>query len=69
LKAEGRAILSHLRLGTLPAGQIEKRLRKMKGIKEATVNLASHTVKIRYDPNIVTIEKIRTVLKNTGSGH
>jgi copper chaperone CopZ len=68
LKAEGRAILSCLRLGMLPAGQIRSRLRKMEGIKEVRINHVSHTVKIRYDPSIVTIEKIRTVLKGMGSG-
>ena len=64
LKAEARAILSYLRLDmSSPPRQIETRLRKMKGIKEVTINLVSHTVKIRYDPNIVTIEKIRAFLR------
>lgn len=52
----------------LPAEQIETGLRKMEGIKEVRINHVSHTVKIRYDPSIVTIEKIRTVLKGIGSG-
>jgi copper chaperone CopZ len=51
----------------IPSGQIEIQLHKLKGIKEVRMNHVSHTVKIRYDPSIVTIEKIRTVLKNTGS--
>jgi hypothetical protein len=63
LKAEAHAILSYLRPGMLtPSGQIETRLRKMRGVKELTINHVSHTVKIRYDPSIVTIEKIRTFL-------
>jgi len=36
----------------------------MKGIKEVTINYVRHTVKIRYDPSIVTIEKIRVPLEN-----
>ena len=69
LKAEAHAILSYLRLGTrIPSGKMEARLRKMKGVKEVTVNLVSHTVKIRYDPSIVTIEKIRTFLRKPVSG-
>jgi copper chaperone CopZ len=40
----------------------------MKGIKEVRINHVSHTVKIYYDPSIVTIEKIRMVLKGIGSG-
>ncbi|HUK29448.1 MAG TPA: heavy-metal-associated domain-containing protein [Candidatus Acidoferrales bacterium] len=64
MKAEARAILSYLRLDMPnPPRQIETRLRKMKGIKEVTINIVSHTVKIRYDPNIVTIEKIRAFLR------
>jgi copper chaperone CopZ len=68
-KAEAHAILSYLPLSMLiPPGQIETRLRKMKGVKEVTINHVSHTVKIRYDPSIVTIEKIRTFLKRSVSG-
>ena len=64
LKAEAHAILSYHRLGMLiPSGQVETRLRKMKGIKEVTVNHATHTVKIHYDPSIVTIERIRALLE------
>ena len=69
MKAEAHAILSYLRLGVLtPPGQIETELRKMIGIKEVTINVVSHTIKIRYDPSIVTIEKIRTFLKRPVSG-
>jgi len=46
----------------IPSGQVETRLRKLKGVKEVTVNHVSHTVKIRYDPSIVTIERIRTLI-------
>jgi copper chaperone CopZ len=68
LKAEARAILS-FRLGMLiPSRQIETRLRKMEGVKEVAINHVSHTIKIRYDPNIVTIERIRTLLAKRGSG-
>jgi hypothetical protein len=70
LKSEAHAILSYLRLDMrIPSGQIETQLRKLKGIKDVTTNHVSHAVKIRYDPRIVTIEEIRTVLKNTRSGH
>jgi len=68
LKAEAHAILSYSRLGALiPSGQIERQLRKMKGIKEVTINYVSNAVKIRYDPMIVTIEKIRIFLRKTVS--
>ena len=68
LKAEAYAILSYLRLDMLiPLGQVETRLRKMKGIKEVTINHVSSTLKIRYDPSVLTAEKIRSVLKKLGS--
>lgn len=47
-----------------PSAKMETQLRKLKGIKEVTINYVSHTVKIRYDPSIVTIERIRALLKN-----
>ena len=69
MKAVAVAVLYCLQLGMLiPSGKMEGRLRKMKGVKEVTVNLVSHTVKIRYDPSIVTIEKIRTFLRKPVSG-
>ena len=69
LKAEAHAILSYVRFRVpLPSGLIETRLRKMKGIKEVTVNHVSHTFSISYDPSIVTIEKIRTLFRRPVSG-
>jgi copper chaperone CopZ len=44
--------------------KIETQLPKMKGIKEVTINYVRHTVKIRYDPSIVTMERIRSLLEN-----
>jgi len=62
-KAEAHAILSYGQPGMrIPSRRIETRLRKMKGIKEVKINHVSRTVKIHYDPSVVTIEKIRTLL-------
>ena len=64
-KREAPAILSYGRAGMrIPSRRIVTRLRKMKGIKEIKINHVSHTVKIHYDPSVVTIEKIRTVLEH-----
>ena len=64
MTAEARATLSCLRLGRgIPPGRIKTCLRKLKGIKEVAINHVTHTVKIRYDPSIVTIEKIRASLR------
>jgi hypothetical protein len=64
LKSEAHTILSYLR-PSLPiaSGKIERRLRKLKGIRKITINHLSQTVKISYDPNAVTVEKIRSLLK------
>jgi len=66
--AGAQAILHYLRLDMLvPPAKMDTRLRKLKGIKKVTINYVTHTVKIRYDPNTVTLEAIRTLLKKRGS--
>jgi len=64
LNSDAIAILSYLRPASpIPSGKIERELRKMKGVKEITINPLTYTVKIRYDPNVVSVEKMRLVLK------
>ena len=57
------AVLSYLG----PSGEVERELRKLNGIRKITINPLFGTVKIRYDPNITTVEKIRSVAKRPGS--
>jgi hypothetical protein len=67
LKSEALAILSYLRAGhAIPSGVLERQLRKLGGVREIVMNPLSHTVKIRYDPRVVSAEKIRSVLKKLG---
>jgi hypothetical protein len=40
----------------------------LEGIKEIIINPLSHTVKIRYDPRVVSADKMRFVLKQLGQG-
>jgi copper chaperone CopZ len=64
LRSEAHAILSYVRPGlTLPSGKLERHLRKLEGIEEVTINHLGQTVKIRYNPSMVTIEEIRSFLK------
>lgn len=68
LKSEAHIILSYLTPGhVIPSGKLERQLRKLKGVREITINHLSHTVKIRYDPHLVTAEKMRSILKKLGS--
>ena len=64
VNSDACAILCYLRPTTaIPSGKIERELRKMNGIKEIMINPLTHTVTIRYDPNVITVEKMRSVLK------
>lgn len=67
MNSDAYAILSFLRPeNPIPSGKIERRLRKLKGVKEITINPISHTVKIRYDPHLMTAEKMRSAIRNLG---
>jgi copper chaperone CopZ len=67
-KPEAHAILSYFKPGLMiPSGKLERELRKLHGINKIVINHLSHTVKIRYDPSVVTEQKIRAVLKRLGS--
>ncbi len=48
------------------AQTIEKALRKIDGIQEANVNLATEKAALSYDPSQVTPEKIKEVIEETG---
>lgn len=68
LKSEGLAILSYFKPGRfIPSGKVERQLRKLEGIKEVTIPPLSHMVKIRYDPSVVTVEKMRSIVQKLGS--
>ena len=67
MKSDAYAILSLLRPeNPIPSGKIERQLRKLRGVKETTINPISHTVKIRYDPHIMTAEKMRSFIRRLG---
>ena len=67
MKSDAYAILSFLRPESpIPSGKIERRLRKLKGVKEIAINPISHTVKIRYDPRLMTAEKMRSAIGKLG---
>jgi len=68
-KAEALVVLSfHEDRSKIISGMLERRLRKLKGVKEIFVNHSSRTVRIHYDPRAVSLEKIRSVLKELGQG-
>jgi len=45
---------------------IERKLRKVSGIKNVTVNYVTDTVLVNYDPGRVTTEDIRAFMKKLG---
>ena len=65
-KSEALAVMSFLH--AVPPGILERQLRKLGGIKEIMINPISRTVKMRYDPRVVSAEKVRAVLKKLGQG-
>lgn len=48
------------------AQRIEKTVRKLSGIGQATVNLASEKLFVEYDPNILSIPKIKEAVSKIG---
>ncbi|WP_408011490.1 heavy metal translocating P-type ATPase [Pseudalkalibacillus sp. A8] len=48
------------------ANRIEKRLNKIEGVTEATVNFALETARIDYNPDSVTTKEMKDVIKKLG---
>jgi copper chaperone CopZ len=66
-KPSAKAIFSLFNLGCSGcSGIIERKLRKVSGIKNVTVNYVTDTVLVNYDPGRVTTEDIRAFMKKLG---
>ncbi len=66
-KASGQAIFSLFSLGcSSSSAVIERRLTKLPGVRDVTVNYITDTVLVNYDPRRVTTEDIRAFLKKLG---
>jgi len=48
------------------ANTVEKIVRGIKGVSEASVNFASSTITVSYDPAIVSLDDIRKAVQNAG---
>ncbi len=46
--------------------RIERYLRKVEGVEEATVNLATETATVRFDPKRVDLERLRSAVEAAG---
>ena len=57
------AIFSLLHLDCSPSSQIERKLRKVSGIKKVTVDFVSNTVLVSYDPDQITTQDIRNFIE------
>lgn len=66
-KASGNAIFSLFNLGCSScSGIIERKLKRLPGIRDVVVNYVTDTVFVNYDPTRVTSEEIRTFMKKLG---
>ena len=67
LKSDGLTVLSYLKPGhEISSRMLERQLRKLEGINEIIINPISRTVKVSYDPRVVSADKMRSVLKKVG---
>jgi periplasmic mercuric ion binding protein len=46
--------------------RIEKNLKKFDGIKDAVLNLDDKKVTVKYDKNVISVDKIKKILSKTG---
>jgi len=66
-KSDALAVLSFPKIGhEIPSRMLERQLRKLEGINEIIINPISRTVKVSYDPRVVSADKMRSVLKKVG---
>jgi copper chaperone CopZ len=47
--------------------KIEESMKNLPGVSKARINYVSNTIEVNYDPEKVTLEKIREELRNLGS--
>jgi len=66
-RAKARAIFSIFNLGCSSCSVvIERKLRKLAGIKNVSVNYVTDRVLVNYDPQRLTIEEIRSFIRELG---
>ncbi len=64
-KVGGKAIFSLSNVSS-PPSIIEGKLRKLSGVKDATVNCVTNMVLVYYDPEQLDSQDIRTFLRRLG---
>lgn len=66
-RPRAQAIFSLFNLGCSSCSAIvERKLKKLAGIKNVTVNYVTDTVLVKYDSSQVTTEEIRTFIRKLG---
>lgn len=62
-----QAILSIFNLGCSSCSSIiERKLKKVAGITNVTVNYVTDTVLVKYDPSQLTVDEIRVIIRKSG---
>lgn len=46
--------------------RIERALKSTEGVVDASLNLDSKKIKVKFNPDKITVEQVRTVIANTG---
>ena len=64
MKLHSIVILDLPHNGPIPLSLLEEKLRNLKGVADAVVNPVLEKVTVEFNPSLITIEKIRTTLRN-----
>jgi copper chaperone CopZ len=68
LQPVGNAIFSLYTLGCSSCSiQLERKLKKVPGITEVSVNHVADMVEVKFDPGEITGDEIRTFMKKAGT--
>lgn len=62
-KKEADALFSLFQVDISSRSEIEHRLRKVSGVKNATVDFVANSVFVRYDPDQITVRDIREFIE------
>ena len=47
-------------------GRVQKALSRVDGVVEASVNLATETATVRYDPGLITLDQLTAAVEKAG---
>jgi cation transport ATPase len=60
---EADAVFSLFHVNASSSLNVEHRLRKISGVKNATVDFVANSILVRYDPDQITVQDIRELIE------